>query len=79
MRTLSAVISGRPAPGRLTFQRRDPAAQACLGLLLRLTRDFDATLDTLRIDGDFVTDYALEARNTDQAEAIQFENEAERS
>src|SRR3989442_1374276 len=39
-----------------------------LGLLLRLAKDFDPTLDSLKTECDFLTDYAVEARYPDVVE-----------
>ena len=52
----------------LVLQGDIPPRTHDLGWLLRLAKDFDATLDTLRADCDFLTDYAVEARYPDVVE-----------
>lgn len=52
----------------LVLQGVIPPRTHDLGLRLRLTKDFDPTLDALRIDCDFLTDFAVEARYPDVVE-----------
>ena len=52
----------------LVFQGDIPPRTHDLGVLLRLARDFDDALDSLRADCEFLTDYAVEARYPDIVE-----------
>ncbi|MBI4664540.1 MAG: HEPN domain-containing protein [Verrucomicrobia bacterium] len=52
----------------LVLQGDIPPRTHDLGLLLRLAKDFDAALDALNTDCDFLTDYAVEARYPDVIE-----------